>query len=53
MGLSRDNPTVMQAVARLLKLSLSDLGNPALIDLKCFLHPTNTAFEKLEENLGE
>ena len=53
VGLSRDNPTVMQAVARLLKLSLSDLGNPALIDLKCFLHPTNTAFEKLEENLGE
>ena len=53
VGLSRDNPTVMKAVARQLKLSLSERGNPALVDLVCFLHPTHTAFEKLEERLGE
>ena len=53
VGLSRDNPTVMKAVARQLKLALSDRGNPALVDLVCFLHPTHTAFEKLEESLGE
>ena len=53
LSLSRDNPTVMRAVARLLKQELTDHGSPGVIDLVCFLHPTHTAFEKLEESLAE
>ena len=53
VGLSRDNPTVMKAVARILKQELEDRGTPGLIDLICYLHGTHTAFEKCEESLGE
>ena len=53
LSLSRDNPTVMQALFRLLKQELEDRGNPSLIDLICYLHGTHTAFEKCEEALAE
>ena len=53
ISLSRDNPTVMQALFRLLKQELEDRGNPSLIDLICYLHGKHTAFEKCEEALAE
>ena len=46
VSLSRDNPTVMRAVFKLLKQKVTDAGNPALIDLICYLHPTHTGYQK-------
>ena len=39
VSLSRGNPTIVKAVARQLRRSLSDM-----VDIFCFLHPTPTEF---------
>ena len=46
ISISRDNPTVMKAVFRLLRDKVTEVGNPALMDLICYFHPTHTVFEK-------
>ena len=46
ISISRDNPNVMKTVFRLLKEKVTEAGNPALLDLICYLHPTHTAFQK-------
>ena len=42
--LSRDNPTVMRRVFKLLQEDVATAGCPKLVDAPCFLHPTHTAF---------
>eukprot|EP00092_Neocalanus_flemingeri_P014679 GFUD01015841.1.p1 GENE.GFUD01015841.1~~GFUD01015841.1.p1 ORF type:complete len:304 (-),score=79.71 GFUD01015841.1:470-1381(-) len=51
VGLSRDNPRVMEAVSKLFRSELADKGNPGVVDLICYLHPCHTAFEKCCESL--
>lgn len=43
--LSRDNPTVMRRVFKLLQEEVATAGCPRLVDAPCLLHPTHTAFQ--------
>ena len=51
VSLSRDNPTVMKATARLLKEAAEAAGNPKLFDLSCLLHPVHTSSKELTKSL--
>ena len=53
LAISRDNPNVMKTVWRLLSKEVEDLGNPGLLDLICYLHPTHTSFQKFCSALCE
>ena len=46
ISISRDNTTVAKAVFRFFRDKVTKVGNPALIDLICYLHPTHTEFER-------
>ena len=52
LGLSHDNPTLMQATSRQLTEKAIQEGNPAVIDLVDYLHPTHTAFQKAVQALN-
>lgn len=51
LGLSRDNPTVMQAMARKLREVAEACGNMGVIDTPCYLHPVHTSFQKAVKGL--
>ena len=51
IGFSHDNPTLMQATSRQFIAKAQEEGNPAVIDLVCYLHPTHTAFQKAVQAL--
>jgi hypothetical protein len=53
LGVSRDNPNVMKTFSRLLSEEVKNSGNPKLLDMKCYLHPTHTAFQRCCEALTE
>ena len=44
--LSRDDPKVMGKVQRELEGEARKLGNPALIEGPCYIHPCHTALKK-------
>ena len=52
IALSHDNPNVMQATSRQLISKAKEEGNPAVVDLVCYLHPTHTAFQKMVKALN-
>ena len=43
----------MKTIFNLLKDRLKNEGNPALLDMICYLHPTHTTFQKVCEALTE
>lgn len=52
IAISRDNPTVQQAMSRKLMELAKDKGNPGMLDLKCYLHPAHTAFQMAVQELN-
>ena len=51
MCLSRDNPTVMRKVYRLLEGEAAIANCPRLVDAPCLLHPTHTAFKQAVKSM--
>ena len=51
--LSRDNPSVMQRVFKLLRNDVTAAGCPRLVEAPCLLHPTHTAFMNAEKALKD
>ena len=49
--LSRDNPTVMKKVFRVLNSEVIEAGGKVVIDSPCLLHPTHTAFQKAVKSM--
>ena len=41
----------MEAMARKLKEEAKSVGNPFVVDMPCYLHPTHTSFQKMVESL--
>ena len=49
--LSRDNPSVMKRVFKLLDAEVKTAGCRKLVDAPCLLHPTHTAFKTAVQSL--